>query len=195
MVDVGRVGIWTFQLDGLPVSAAREMAAELEDLGYGALWLPEAAGRDPLVHAALLLQGTRHLIVATGIANIWMREPMAMAAAQRTLAEAFSDRFLLGLGASHGAMVEGWYAPPLNARSPAVRAWTADRLFTYLRTGLSPSHAAAAGPWTAPLRALFDRLNTETAADGRATYSILKELEAALRDHIESVLRWAVSQR
>jgi mono/diheme cytochrome c family protein len=45
-----------------------------------------------------------------------------------------------------GGMAEGWYAPPLNAASPAVRAWTAERLFTYLRTGLSTTHAAAAGP-------------------------------------------------
>lgn len=45
-----------------------------------------------------------------------------------------------------GGWVEGWYAPPLNASSPAVRAWTADRLHEYLRTGLSSTHAAAAGP-------------------------------------------------
>jgi len=45
-----------------------------------------------------------------------------------------------------GGWAEGWYSPPLNADSPAVRAWTADRLYTYLRTGLSSTHAAAAGP-------------------------------------------------
>jgi mono/diheme cytochrome c family protein len=45
-----------------------------------------------------------------------------------------------------GGWAEGWYAPPLNATSPAVRAWTAERLYTYLRTGLSTTHAAAAGP-------------------------------------------------
>ena len=45
-----------------------------------------------------------------------------------------------------GAMIDGWYAPPLNVRSPAVRAWTTDRLEIYLRTGLDPHHAAAAGP-------------------------------------------------
>jgi nicotinate dehydrogenase subunit B len=45
-----------------------------------------------------------------------------------------------------GAWTEGWYAPPLNANSPAVRPWTAEDLFAYLRTGLSATHAAAAGP-------------------------------------------------
>lgn len=45
-----------------------------------------------------------------------------------------------------GGWSDGWYAPPLNARSPAVRAWTTDRLYDYFRTGLSRHHAAAAGP-------------------------------------------------
>ena len=45
-----------------------------------------------------------------------------------------------------GGWSDGWYAPPLDAASPARRAWTADRLFAYLRTGLDRNHAAAAGP-------------------------------------------------
>jgi mono/diheme cytochrome c family protein len=53
-----------------------------------------------------------------------------------------------------GAWTEGWYAPPLNATSPAVRPWTADALFAYLRTGLSATHAAAAGPMGSVTRGL-----------------------------------------
>ncbi|HEY3950432.1 cytochrome c [Phenylobacterium sp.] len=45
-----------------------------------------------------------------------------------------------------GAFVEGWYAPPLNGKTPASMPWTADALYAYLRTGLGPTHAAAAGP-------------------------------------------------
>jgi mono/diheme cytochrome c family protein len=45
-----------------------------------------------------------------------------------------------------GGWVDGWYAPPLNASTPAAMAWTEPRLFTYLRTGLDADHAAAAGP-------------------------------------------------
>lgn len=48
--------------------------------------------------------------------------------------------------AYNGGWSAGWYAPPLNETSPAVRAWTARRLQSYLRTGLSVHHAAAAGP-------------------------------------------------
>ena len=104
-MNLGRVGVWTFQLELQPAAKAQEAAAEIEELGYGALWIPEALGREAFTHAALLLGGTRRIPVATGIANIWGRDPMAMAAAQKTLAEAYPDRFLLGMGVSHAPMV------------------------------------------------------------------------------------------
>jgi probable F420-dependent oxidoreductase len=59
-----------------------------------------------LTNAAILLAGTKHIAIATGIANIYARGPMAMAAAQNTLAEAYPDRFVLGLGVSHAPLVE-----------------------------------------------------------------------------------------
>ena len=58
-MQLGRVGLWTFQLDLQPASAAREAVAELEELGYPAIWLPEAVGREPFVNSALLLGGHR----------------------------------------------------------------------------------------------------------------------------------------
>lgn len=106
-MDVGSVGIWTAQLDLQPAAQAREVAAELDDLGYGALWLPEAVGREAISHAAVLLGATRRLVVATGVANIYNRTPAAAANAQRLLADDSDGRFLLGLGVSHGPMVEG----------------------------------------------------------------------------------------
>src|SRR5436190_11628613 len=106
-IDLGPVGLWTFHLDLLPVPRAQETVAELEQLGFGAVWLPEAMGRDPMVHAATLLEASDRIVLATGIASIWNRTPLAMSAAQRTLTSAFPDRFLLGLGVSHGPMVEG----------------------------------------------------------------------------------------
>jgi probable F420-dependent oxidoreductase len=105
-MHLGRVGLWTFQLDLQPAAAAQEAAAEIEALGYGALWLPEAVGRDPLVNSALLLSATTELRVATGIASVWARDAQAMASGQLTLCEAFPGRFLLGLGVSHQPMVD-----------------------------------------------------------------------------------------
>jgi len=106
-MDVGRVGIWTGQLDLQSAAQAREVAAELDELGYGTLWVPEAVGRDALSHAGLLLDATRRLVVATGVANIYNRLPGVTAMAQRLLADDSGGRFLLGLGVSHQPMVEG----------------------------------------------------------------------------------------
>lgn len=105
-VEPGRVGIWTGVLDAVSSSEAKDVAAELEDLGYSTLWLPETVGRDPFVTATLLLSETTRLTVATGIANIYARDAVTMANTQRTLEEAFPGRFLLGLGVSHQHLVD-----------------------------------------------------------------------------------------
>lgn len=116
-VELSRFGVWTSSLDTLPAARAGEIAAELEAMGWGAIWIPEAVGRDPFVHAAGLLGATERVVVATGIANLYMREPVAMNAAWQTLSEAHPARFLLGIGVSHRPMVEGLvgteYLPPL----------------------------------------------------------------------------------
>jgi len=116
-MDLTPIGLWTHALDHLPMSRAREVAAEIEELGYGAIWIPEMAGRDPFVSSALLLEATHRIVLATGIANIYSRDPLSMACAQRTVTEAFPERFLLGIGVSHQSAVEGLrgqtYGPPL----------------------------------------------------------------------------------
>lgn len=104
-MEIGRFGIWTSTLDRQPSPAARQAVAEIERLGFGALWIGEAARREAFANASLLLSASTHLVVATGIANIWARDAMAMAAGQRTLAEAWNGRFLLGLGVSHDRLV------------------------------------------------------------------------------------------
>jgi probable F420-dependent oxidoreductase len=117
-VDIGRIGIWTSALDRQPARVARRAARYIERLGYGALWVGEANRREAFANASLLLSATDQLVVATGIANIWARDPMAMAAGQRTLAEAWGGRFLLGLGVSHDRLVEPrghHYERPLTA--------------------------------------------------------------------------------
>ncbi|CAM5437617.1 LLM class F420-dependent oxidoreductase [Streptomyces spiroverticillatus] len=95
---LGPIGLWTFAFEGQPATRVRESAAEIEELGYGALWYGEAFGRDTVGQAWLLLSATRRLVVASGIANIAFRDPIATATATRTLGEAFPGRYLLGLG-------------------------------------------------------------------------------------------------
>ena len=106
-MELGRLGIWTFQLDMQPMAQSREAIAELEALGFGAVWVPEAAGREPFASTALLLSASKSIVVATGIASMYARTAMTMQAGWKTLSEAFPDRFLLGIGASHQPMVEG----------------------------------------------------------------------------------------
>ena len=86
--------------------ADRYTIAEIESLGYGALWFGEApGGRDPFTRAAMLLDATETITVGTGIASIWLRSAAAMGAAAATLGEAFPGRFVMGVGVSHGPVV------------------------------------------------------------------------------------------
>ncbi len=104
--SLGRIGIWTGAFERQPAGKVQEAAAELEELGYGAIWYMEAVGREALTQAGLLLAKTSRIVVATGIANIYGRDPFAMACGQKTLSEAYPNRFLLGLGVSHIPLVE-----------------------------------------------------------------------------------------
>lgn len=91
------------------MSAADEgrLAREIESLGFKTLWIPESLGsKEIFAHASILLAATDSLIVASGIANIWARDPVAMANGARTLQEAYGDRFLCGLGVSHKPAVQ-----------------------------------------------------------------------------------------
>lgn len=104
---LGKVGVWLgAPLGRRPAAAEREIVAELEDLGYEALWTGEApTGKEIFSHASLLLAASRRMVIATGIASIWARDPLAMAAAARTVAEAYPGRFVLGIGVSHPPIV------------------------------------------------------------------------------------------
>ncbi len=103
-MDIGKLGIWFF-LDGMTGRESVEFARRVENLGYSALWIPEAVGREPFAHAAYLAANTDKLIFATGIANIWARDAITMAAASKTVAELSGGRFALGIGVSHKPLV------------------------------------------------------------------------------------------
>jgi probable F420-dependent oxidoreductase len=105
-MELGKLGVWA-PMDALSSAEGAEFARKVEAWGYSALWLPESRGRNVLVHSSWLLANTKTLIVAPGIANIYARDPMAMANGQRALAEQSGGRFLLGIGVSHPPMVIG----------------------------------------------------------------------------------------
>ncbi len=105
-IDIGRIGIWTSALEGQPAAQARDAAQDIEAMGFPVLWINETTGRDPFVLATMLLSATSTLKLATGIANVYARDAVTMSACQKTLAEAFPGRFLLGLGVSSPVLVE-----------------------------------------------------------------------------------------
>ncbi|MGH7838213.1 MAG: TIGR03620 family F420-dependent LLM class oxidoreductase, partial [Candidatus Binataceae bacterium] len=67
--------------------------------------IPEAVGREPFAHSAYLAAHTERLVFATGIANIWARDPVTMSAASKSVAELSGGRFILGIGVSHKPLV------------------------------------------------------------------------------------------
>ncbi len=119
---LGRVGVW-WALGGVPAASLRSSAAELAAAGWGGLWFGELPGfRDPFVQAALLLDATERLPVATGIASVYGRDAVAARGSAEALNEAFDDRFVLGLGVSHRPTVAErgtTYGRPL----PAMRGY------------------------------------------------------------------------
>jgi probable F420-dependent oxidoreductase len=115
---LGTVGVWAHDIERLTAADARDYARAIASFGYRALWMPESLGsKEIFAHASLLLCGTERLVVASGIANIWARDPVAMANGARTLVDAYPDRFLLGMGVSHAPSVKTRgmnYARPLE---------------------------------------------------------------------------------
>jgi probable F420-dependent oxidoreductase len=179
-MDLGRIGIWTAQLDLQPAARAQEAAAEIDELGYRALWVPEAVGREPLTHAAVLLGATRRLVVATGVASVFSRTAMATANAQRLLADASGGRFLLGLGVSHAPMVEGLLGQTWDKPVARMRAYLdgIDGAFTVSPPPADdpPRVLAALGP--AMLRLAAER------SWGALTYFVPVEHTPFARDHL-----------
>jgi probable F420-dependent oxidoreductase len=103
-MEIGKLGAFCF-LDAMPATESAAFCRRAERMGYKVLWVPEAWGRDPFAHGGYLLAKTERIIYATGIANIWVRDPMAMAMAAKSLAEIAEERFILGIGVSHRSLV------------------------------------------------------------------------------------------
>ncbi len=104
-MDLGTVGVW------LPYGFGTDGVSEIEQLGYGALWL----GGSPALHDVRpFLAATQTLPVATGILNIWQHDPADVARQDAELRREFPGRFLLGVGVGHPEATSD-YARPLSA--------------------------------------------------------------------------------
>ncbi|BBX01817.1 LLM class F420-dependent oxidoreductase [Mycolicibacterium moriokaense] len=117
-MDLAGIGVWSSQLRYGDPGQAAEAAAELEELGFTALWIPDVGG-PVLDSVANLLSSTKQVVIATGILNLWMHEPAEVAATYASLTAEHGERFLLGIGVSHAPLIDskepGLYRKPLAA--------------------------------------------------------------------------------
>jgi probable F420-dependent oxidoreductase len=101
---LGRYGVWT---GGAP---APEQAAEIEKLGYGALWVGASPAAD-LSFVEPILEQTETLQVATGIVNAWASSAEEVAESYHRIEDAYPNRFLLGVGIGHPEHTEEYRKP------------------------------------------------------------------------------------
>ncbi len=159
-MDLGRVGVWwsgSWRMDG---DAPVDVAAELETLGYTALW--SSGGFEPGLSPIFdrLLAGTTALTVLSGIVSIWPTAPDVLSRAVADLDHRYPGRFVLGLGVSHAPMVEDYrrpysrmveYLDALDAAGPEVASGR--RVLAALgprMLRLAAERAAGAHPYLAP---------------------------------------------
>lgn len=117
-MDLGRTGIWSAELRFGERDAVRTAAAELEHLGYGALWVPGGVGGEVFAECRDLLEATEHTVVATGILNLWMHTAHEAATEHAALTTEHPGRFLLGIGVSHSALVDTEDSPRYSDARP-----------------------------------------------------------------------------
>jgi probable F420-dependent oxidoreductase len=111
-IDLGKLGIWSMEMRFGDKAEGNAVAAELDELGYGALWMPGGIDDAVLGDVERLLGATKNIVIATGILNIWKHEPADVAAWWKGLPSGDQDRVMLGLGVSHGPIIgDAWKKP------------------------------------------------------------------------------------
>jgi probable F420-dependent oxidoreductase len=98
-------------------SLSGEIVAELEKLGFGALWIPGGVGGDFMSDVTRLLAVTKRMMIGTGILNIYKHEPADVGTWWHGLADPHRARLMLGLGVSHGPLIGAGYGHPLETMS------------------------------------------------------------------------------
>jgi probable F420-dependent oxidoreductase len=179
---LGPLNVWSFALQRLAAVDEIEAARQFEALGFAATWIPESLGsKDILAHAGLLLANTGGSVIATGIANIHARDPMAMANGSKALSDAYPNRFVLGIGVSHAPSVAtrgGDYGRPMQQMRTYLDAMDAAQYAGPAPSQSVPLLLAALGPKMLELAA--------ERADGAHPYFVPVEHTPIARRHLGS---------
>lgn len=162
-MQVGTVNLGVlFNTDRLDRNQFLEYARRIDELGYESLWLPELFTRDPFAASAYLLANTQQITLATGIANVYGRDPTATVCAASTLAEMSDGRFILGLGVSNAGLARARgheWQNPIDFLTNYLPAMTKVKLTSH--QAAFQTHVAAHGPKMLALAAAHaDGVNT-----------------------------------
>jgi probable F420-dependent oxidoreductase len=168
MIELGRLGVWG-HLDSLPADDVRSYARRVEQLGYGALWVPETVGREPFTLLGLLAGETSSLVLGTSIVSIWGHDAQSTRMGALTLSEATSGRFVLGLGVSHPHLAQRLRGHQFDRPLSRMRDYLAD-----YRAAVYKGPAAEADEPPILLAALRERMLhlAATEADGAFPYLV-----------------------
>jgi len=184
-----RIGVW-WASDSWPMSAAQDVAREIEALGFGSLFIPEVGLKDCMVESAAFLAATERLVVGTGIANIHARIAGTTEGGGRTLTALYPGRFVLGLGVSHGPLVEnmlgGTYDKPLATMRGYLDRMAALPAMIEPGSGRPVRLLAALGPKMIEL--------SGTHADGAHPY-LVTPAQTAVTRKILGPQKWIVSEQ
>lgn len=177
---MGRAGVWSFALQRLAAGDEGDAARLYEGLGFPSLWIPESLGsKDVFAHSAILLGATERVVLGTGIANIYARDPMAMSNGAKALGEAFPGRFVLGIGVSHAPSVAtrgSAYGKPIETMTAYLDAMAAAQYAAPEPEPPVPLVLAALGPRMLELAA--------ARADGAHPYFVPVEHTLVARRHL-----------
>jgi probable F420-dependent oxidoreductase len=172
------------------MSAAQDVAREIEALGFGSLFIPEVGLKDCMVESAAFLAATERLVVGTGIANIHARIAGTTEGGGRTLNALYPGRFVLGLGVSHGPLVEnmlgGTYDKPLATMRGYLDRMAALPAMIEPGSGRPVRLLAALGPKMIEL--------SGTHADGAHPY-LVTPAQTAVTRKILGPQKWIVSEQ
>ncbi|MGD9600790.1 MAG: TIGR03620 family F420-dependent LLM class oxidoreductase [Gammaproteobacteria bacterium] len=152
----GKLGVFTFT-DTMSPQELAELATRLEALGYSTLWYPEAYNYEAFAIGGFLLSHSQKLIVGSGIANIYARDPAAAAMGHNSLNAFHGNRFVLGLGVSHAPLVSDLRGHEYQKPVATMRAYLDGMERTWAATGSAPAAKqvvlAALGPQMSRLAA------------------------------------------
>ena len=188
-MELSGTGVWDWGFREDDRGEIAEAAAELEELGYSAIWLPGGSGGPVLEMAAGLLGATREILIATGILNVWMHDPADVAAGHARLTEAHPGRFLLGLGVGHAPQLEpGRWGRPLGTMREYLDALDA------AATPVTPDERCLAALGPRMLELARDRSAGAHPYYGEPEQAVVLETDAARaraagREHMERYLR------